>query len=494
MSAVRVRFAPSPTGLLHLGNARTALFNWLFARHQQGTFVLRLEDTDAVRNDPDAERGIYVSLRWLGLFWDEGPVAAEDPQAPGRGEFGPYRQSERTGLYLRCLEELRAAGKVYPCFCSELELEQERRQAAAAGLTYHYSGRCRSLSEAERAERLAQGRNPAWRFAVPAGPVEVDDAIRGRLSFDSGQIGDFVVLRANGKVTYNFACGVDDHHMAISHVIRGEDHLSNTPKQALLYRAFGWEPPAFAHLPLITGPDHKPLSKRHGDTSLDRFYRDGYLPAALDNYMALLGWSSPDGEEILSLAEMAERFSLERVHKAAAVFDLDKLKWLNGKYLRALPPEALYELVRPHLELAGYPLNGRPREWLWAAVDSIREKIDLLSESAAAMRLYLQEPFSRSAEAERVLQEESARKVAAAFAAELLGRERLDEAGFAEVVAELKKKLKLKGKALLMPLRAALTGEVQGPELKKAAALLGLAECRKRLAEGSVAEKSSGVL
>jgi len=481
MSAVRVRFAPSPTGLLHLGNARTALFNWLFARHQQGTFVLRLEDTDVLRNDPEAERGIYVSLRWLGLLWDEGPVTAEDLKAPGRGEFGPYRQSERTGLYQRCLEELRAAGQVYPCFCSELELEQERRRAAAAGLTYHYSGRCRSLSESERATRLAQGQSPAWRFAVPSGAVEVEDLIRGRLSFDSGQIGEFVVVRANGKVTYNFACVVDDHHMAISHVIRGEDHLPNTPKQALLYRALGWAPPAFAHLPLITGPDHKPLSKRHGDTSLDRFYCDGYLPQALNNYMALLGWSSPDGEEILSLEQMAARFSLERVHKAAAVFDLSKLNWLNGKYLRALPAEDLYELVKPHLELAGYPLERRPREWLVAAVDTIREKIELLSESVAAMRIYLQESFPRSAEAERVLQEESAQKVVAAFATELLGRDKLDEEVFGEIVAKLKKELKLKGKALLLPLRAALTGEVQGPELKRVAELLGREECLKRL-------------
>jgi len=481
MNSVRVRFAPSPTGLLHLGNARTALFNWLFARHQQGKFVLRVEDTDVVRNDPDAERGIYVSLRWLGLLWDEGPKAAEDPSAPGRGELGPYRQSERTRLYERVLEELQAAGAVYPCFCSELELEQERRKMAAAGQAFRYSGRCRELSEAERQERIGRGQKPVWRFRAPAGPVAVQDEIRGQLSFDSRQIGEFVVARANRRVTYNFACVVDDHLMEITHVIRGEDHLSNTPKQALLYRALHWEPPKFAHLPLITGPDHKPLSKRHGDTSLDYFYSQGYLPAALTNFMALLGWSSPDGEEILSLEQMAERFSLERVHKAAAVFDIAKLKWMNGKYLRRLGPEALYEQAAPHLEAAGYRLADREESWWVAAVDSVRDNLDLLSDAAPALRIYVREPRQRSPEANLLLREESARKVLKAFAAELAGRTRLDEDQFAEIVSDLKKKLGLKDEALLMPIRAALTGEVQGPELKRAAVLLGREEILGRL-------------
>ena len=481
MNPVRVRFAPSPTGLLHLGNARTALFNWLFARHHQGKFVLRVENTDAVRNEPDAERGIYVSLRWLGLGWDEGPVAAEDPAAAGRGELGPYRQSERTKLYERALEELQAQGRIYPCFCSELELEQERRKLAAAGLAYQYAGRCRELSETERKERICQGFEPVWRFRVPAGAVAVEDEIRGQLSFDSRQIGDFVVARANHRVTYNFACVVDDHLMQISHVIRGEDHLSNTPKQALLYQALGWEPPRFAHLPLITGPDHKPLSKRHGDSSLDYFYSQGYLPAALVNYIAQLGWSSPDGEEILSLEQMAERFSLERVHKAAAVFDINKLKWMNGKYLRALSPGALFEKAAPHLEVAEYNLADREQAWWVAAVDSVRDHLDLLSDAAPALRIYLGEPQSRSPEADRLLLEESAQKVVRAFAAELAGRSELDEAGFTEIVSDLKRKLGLKDQALLMPIRAALTGEVQGPELKRAAVLLGREEILRRL-------------
>jgi len=481
MNPVRVRFAPSPTGLLHLGNARTALFNWLFARHHQGKFILRVEDTDAVRNDPDAERGIYVSLRWLGLLWDEGPVAAEDPAAPGRGELGSYRQSERSGLYARALAELQAQDRVYPCFCSELELEQERRKMAAAGEAYRYSGRCRELSAAERQERISRGPKPVWRFRVPVGPVAVEDVIRGQLSFDSRQIGDFVLVRANARVTYNFACVVDDHAMEISHVIRGEDHLSNTPKQALLYQALRWDLPRFAHLPLITGPDHKPLSKRHGDSSLDYYYSQGYLPAALANYLALLGWSSPDGEEILSLEQMAERFSLERVHKAAAVFDLNKLKWMNGKYLRRLPPEELYEQVSPHLELAGYSLAGREQAWWVEAVDSVRDNLDLLSDAGAALRIYLREPHHRSPEADRVLREASAQQVLKAFAAELAGYAQLDEKGFTQIAADLKKQLGIKDQALLMPIRAALTGEVQGPELKKVVTLLGLAEVRKRL-------------
>ena len=312
MTPLRVRFAPSPTGNLHVGNARTALFNWLLARRHGGTCVLRIEDTDIERSTAESERAIRDDLRWLGLDWDEGPDVG--------GPHAPYRQSERIADYAEAARSLLAAGKAYYCFCSADDLERERREALATGQPPKYSGKCRANDPTAAADRVRAGETTALRFAVPAGrSVTFRDLVRGEVTFETEVIGDPVILRSNGRPAYNFAVVVDDAAMEITHVVRGEDHISNTPRQILLYDALGLPSPAFAHLSLVLGSDHAPLSKRHGATSVAEFRDRGYLPEALVNYLALLGWSPGDSEELLDVTEMARRFELERVTHSAAV-------------------------------------------------------------------------------------------------------------------------------------------------------------------------------
>jgi len=315
---MRVRFAPSPTGHLHVGNARTALFNWLLARHGGGTFILRIEDTDAERSTRESELAILEDLRWMGLQWDEGVEAG--------GPYGPYRQTERFDIYADHARRLIDATHAYYCFCSPEKLEADRQALLAQGLPPKYIGTCRSLTADDCASRMAAGEKPVIRMRVPSGrEVVFDDIVRGRVSFHTDVIGDPVLVRSDGIPAYNFAVVIDDHLMEITHVVRGEDHISNTPRQVLLYEAYGWTPPAFAHLSLVMGPDHTPLSKRHGATSVNEFREKGYLPEALANYLALIAWSPGEGQEVLPLDELARRFELSSVAHAAGVFDEDKL-------------------------------------------------------------------------------------------------------------------------------------------------------------------------
>src|SRR5215831_1520699 len=323
---MRVRFAPSPTGHLHVGNARTALFNWLLAHGKDGTFILRIEDTDAERSTKESEASILEDLRWLGLDWDEGPDVG--------GAHGPYRQSERLHLYESYAKELLAAGAAYHCFCTTAQLDLDRQAALAEGRPTRYAGTCRRITRAQADARIANGERPAIRFRVPAHrDVVFTDAVRGDVRFPADVIGDPVIVRADGHPAYNFAVVVDDALMDITHVIRGEDHISNTPRQILLYEALGFTPPVFAHLALVMGPDHSPLSKRHGATSVAEFRSRGYLPEALCNYLALIGWSPGHDEELLPIEELAKRFSLEHVGLSAGVFDEEKLAWVNRHYL-----------------------------------------------------------------------------------------------------------------------------------------------------------------
>ncbi|HEY8534880.1 MAG TPA: glutamate--tRNA ligase, partial [Vicinamibacterales bacterium] len=311
---MRLRFAPSPTGQLHVGNARTALFNWLLARGHGGTFILRIEDTDRERSTPESEKSILDDLRWLGLDWDEGPDIG--------GPAGPYRQSERLALYHEHAKRLIESGAAYYCFCSPEQVEADRQAALAAGLPPRYSGRCRAIEPADARRRVDAGEPAVIRFRVPeARDVTFIDAVRGAVTVSTDTIGDPVLLRTDGHPAYNFAVVVDDALMRVTHVVRGEDHISNTPRQLLLYEAFGWTPPEFAHLSLVLGPDHAPLSKRHGATSVAEFRSRGYLPEALANYLALIGWSPGGGEELLPLDELARRFSLRTVSHSAGVFD-----------------------------------------------------------------------------------------------------------------------------------------------------------------------------
>ena len=350
MTEVRVRIAPSPTGPLHLGTARTALFNFLFARHVGGTFIFRLEDTDQARSTVEFERDILDGMHWLGMTWDEGPGIGDEPE---RGAYGPYRQMLRMARYTEAADRLLAEDKAYHCYCSPPELDAERKRQEAAHLPARYNGCCAHLSPAERVAFEAEGRKPVVRFRIPLGrTIAFDDIVRGHVEIDTDALGgDLVILRADGTPLYHFTVAVDDAAMAITHVIRGEDHLSNTPKHILLFEALGANVPRFAHLPLILNPDRSKMSKRKSQTAVADYRAQGFIPEAFVNYLSLLGWSTGTEEEVLSMAELIERFDLSTVNRAGAIFDRGRLEWLNGQWIRRLPPADLDDRLRPFLEL-----------------------------------------------------------------------------------------------------------------------------------------------
>jgi glutamyl-tRNA synthetase len=374
VSAPRVRIAPSPTGPLHIGTARTALFNYLFARHTNGTFVLRLEDTDQARSSIAYEKDILDGLHWLGLHWDEGPEVAGDAS---RGAFAPYRQMQRLPLYAAAAEELLAADLAYPCYCTPEELDADRKAQEAAKLPPKYVGRCATLTAAQRAAREAEGRRPALRFRVGTGVVAFDDIVRGHVEIDVSNLGgDFVIVRGDGTPLYHFTVVVDDAAMEISHVIRGEDHLSNTPKHILLFRALGYPEPQFAHLPLILNPDRTKMSKRKSQTAMADYIAEGFIREALVNYLALLGWATGTEEEVLSIEEIVERFELTDVHKGGAVFDRERLEWLNGQWIRRLEPDDLVDRLRPFVEA---DLAAGRIDWM-PADDELRTLLPIITE------------------------------------------------------------------------------------------------------------------
>jgi glutamyl-tRNA synthetase/nondiscriminating glutamyl-tRNA synthetase len=470
MSKVRVRFAPSPTGYVHVGNARTALFNWLFARHHGGTFVLRIEDTDIERSKEEYERQLLEDLHWFGLDWDEGPDQG--------GPFGPYRQSERLDVYRRHAIELMDAGHAYSCFCSAEQLEAERQEALKAGRQPMYSGRCRTRPREDAARKVAAGEPAAVRLQVAPGTFNWNDLVHGPTNFSSEVIGDFILVRSDGHPAYNYAVVIDDHRMAITHVIRGDDHISNTPRQLALYQAFGWEPPNFAHLSTILGPDRARLSKRHGATSLQNFREIGILPEALRNYLALLGWSASDGvTEILSDAELIRQFSLERITKSPAVFDSEKLNWMNRHYMKESPPRRLAELSVPFLVRAGYlaePADERTLAWLERVLDAVLKNLDTLSQLPAAVRLifeYDAQGILSGDETRHVGEDAGGREVLKGFAPRVLEAGVITYERFREIAKAVQKETGRKGKDLLHPIRVALTGAVSGPELEKLIAI-----------------------
>lgn len=458
---VRVRFAPSPTGHLHVGGARTALFNWLFARHSGGVFILRIEDTDLARNTPESERKVLEDLRWLGLEWDEGPEVG--------GPFGPYRQSERLDIYRRTAEGFIAGGRAFRCYCTDEELRERRAQAQAAGRPPHYDGRCRDLTERERRAFEAEGRSAAVRFRAE-GQVVVDDAVRGRVAFGEGMVGDFVILRSDGWPTYNFAAVCDDDLMQVSHVIRGEEHLPNTVRQVMLYRGLERPTPVFAHLSLILGKDRSKLSKRHGAASVGRYREVGYLPEAVVNYLALLGWSSPAGEEIMATDRLVEAFSLDRVAKAPAIFDESKLNWVSKHYIQRADLDRLVGLARPRLTSAEI---AQDEDRVRRAVDLVRGGLENLSEIGPAVGFLLAEEIDYAEEAKSLLETPRAREVLAAFGRGVRGWDAATEEAFKTTAEAVSKETGARGKDLYLPLRAALTGRLSGPELVRVVALHG---------------------
>jgi len=465
---MRVRFAPSPTGKLHVGNARTALFNWLLARGSSGTMILRIEDTDVQRSTVESEASMVRDLRWLGLDWDEGPDAG--------GGHGPYRQSERLHLYQSYAQELLTSGAAYYCFCSVAQLEADRQEALASGRAAQYAGTCRRLSREQAAVRIAAGERPAIRFRVPENrDVVFTDAVRGDVRFQTSVIGDPVIVRADGHPAYNFAVVVDDALMEVTHVIRGEDHISNTPRQILLYEALGFAPPTFAHLALVMGPDHSPLSKRHGATSVGEFRAKGYLPEALVNYLALIGWSpgKDDGGrdvEVLPVDELARRFSLDAVGHSAGVFDEEKLAWVNRHYLKVADPLRLARLSVGHFVEGGLRMSPDERglDFLASAMAMASASVDRLNQVPARLAFLFEfdpDAVLRTPEVRDEMQAPDARAVVAALAEELGSAPRLDRAAFRGVANTVKTRTGAKGRALFHPIRVALTGRAEGPEL-----------------------------
>jgi nondiscriminating glutamyl-tRNA synthetase len=463
LPSMRLRFAPSPTGHLHVGNARTALFNWLLARGQGGTFVLRIEDTDLERSTAEAAQAIVEDLTWLGLSWDEGPDVG--------GPHGPYRQSERLPLYREAAERLLRSSHAYYCFCSAEQLETERRAALAEARPPKYRGQCRALDPAVARARVASGEPAVVRLRVPADrAVRFDDVVRGTVTFHTDVIGDPVLMRSDGHAAYNFAVVVDDAAMRITHVVRGEDHVSNTPRQLLVYEALGLRPPVFAHLALVLGADHSPLSKRHGATSVAEFRARGYLPEALLNHLALIGWS-PGGEEVLPAGELARRFRLEDVGQSAGVFDEDKLAWINRTYLKHADSDRLAALVADHLAVAGFVRGETPAALPYVAslLPMIATSVDRLDQAPERMRFLFEYDASATLSDEVIageFRQPPAREVVHALAAELAASPRLtDREVFRAAAQRVRERTGAKGKALFHPVRVALTGAASGPEL-----------------------------
>lgn len=478
MEEIRVRFAPSPTGPLHIGGARSALFNYLFARGLGGRFILRIEDTDLERSSRESEINILNSLKWLGMDWDEGPDIG--------GPYGPYRQTERLDLYRKFADQLLEAGQAYYCYCSEEELEAQRQEFISKGELPRYNGRCSCLTDEEREQFIAEGRKPVVRFRVPQDQdVVIQDLVRGQVTFESNGIGDFVIVKSDGIPTYNFAVVIDDTLMKISHVIRAEEHLSNTPRQILLYQALGLPEPQFAHISLILGEDRTKMSKRHGATSVIQYQESGYLPEALVNFLALLGWSPEGEEEILTKEELIRAFSLDRVAKNPAIFDQEKLRWLNGMYIRQLPAEQLLDVALPYLQRAGLvDKNPSPEQLVWVRliVAAMQERLAVLSELPAQVESMLAEDVTlENEEAASVLKEETAPLVIKTFLTKIQELQVLEPEAIKPLFKSLQKELNLKGKQVFMPIRVALTGQMHGPELHNIIPIMGKDLMGKRI-------------
>jgi glutamyl-tRNA synthetase len=456
---VRVRFAPSPTGHLHIGGARTALFNWLYARHNGGKFILRIEDTDRERSTGEYIEAIIEGMKWLGLDWDE----------------GPFRQTERFDLYRSYVQRLVDEGKAYHCYCSPEDLDARRKEAMAKGQPVKYNRRCLNRREP------VEGVNPVVRFRMPdSGETVVDDMIRGNVYFPNQQLDDLIILRSDGTPTYNLTVVVDDVEMGITHVVRGDDHLNNTPKQIQLYRAFGYGVPRFAHLPMILGADKKRLSKRHGATSVMAYREMGYLPGALVNYLVRLGWSYGD-QEIFSKEELIKYFSFDNVGKASAVFNPEKLLWLNQQYIINSPSEELVSLVMPFLEKIGLETGGIDKSWLARAVHTLKERSRTLVEMAESLRYYIAEEIEFDEKARRKFLTEESRRMLAELADGMSDMESFSEQEIETLFRSIVERHGVKLGKLAQPVRVALTGVTASPGIFEVIDVLGREKTLRRL-------------
>ncbi|MBA7475572.1 Glutamate--tRNA ligase 1 [subsurface metagenome] len=510
--SIRVRFAPSPTGYLHLGGARTALFNWLFAKRKGGTFILRIEDTDKVRSTDEAVSQIIHGLQWLGMDWNEGPRITLKPGGrpieeiirrpePSQivteevGRYGPYFQMKRLKLYREYAEKLVQSGKAYRCYCLPEELEEMRKKASQEKRPPKYDGRCRNLTAEDEKIYKEKGRKPVVRFKTPQeGVTEFEDIVRGKVSFQNNLLDDFVMLKSSGSPIYNFAVVVDDHEMEISHVIRGDDHISNTPRQILLYEALGWKKPQFAHVPMILGSDGSRLSKRHGATSLEYYENEGYLPEAMVNYLALLGWATEDSQQIFDIEELKEKFSLERCAKSAAIFDLQKLLWMNGEYIRKMKPDELTFKAFPFIASEKEKLvEGKKYEEIedtvkMALTKSIsleQEKIKLLKDIPNLIRYMLKEDLENKdyeEEAkEKVLKVSGVKQILSDCRDRLTRLEDFSEEKIEQEVRNYAKESSKKTSEVFHPIRVAVSGRTRGPGLFALLSFLGKERVLRRI-------------
>jgi len=476
---VRTRFAPSPTGMLHVGNVRTALFAFLYAKHMKGRFILRIEDTDMDRSHPEYAINLMNDLKWLGIEWDEGPDKG--------GPAGSYFQSERLSIYVEYALILLKAGRAFHCYCTPEEIESRKNALIAEGNPPVYDGHCRNLTVRQIKDYEAEGRKPVIRFLSYDEDFKFEDKVKGSVTFPKGMVGDFVIVRANGIPLYNYAVVVDDALMNITHVLRADEHLSNTVRQLMIYRALNFQVPVFAHMSLILGKDRQKLSKRNGASSVSDFRKLGYPPEALVNYLALLGWSSPDGREILSMAELIDLFDIERLSPSPAVFDNTKLDWIAKHFIINSDIDAVFKSSLPFIKETGlvdddFIKSEKNRQFLKGIIGIARGYCSHLSELKDHIGYFLTDDFVISDEAVNILKKEESRKVIRTFLDKIAGENRvISEKVFTEIVNAIIAETGIKGKNLFLPLRAALTGRTQGPETYFIIPVIGKERTRKRL-------------
>ncbi len=485
MTDVRVRFAPSPTGYLHIGGLRTALYDYLYAKGKGGKYILRIEDTDRSRFVEGAIENLVESLTWAGVEHDEG-VFVEDGKLVQKGEYGPYIQSERLDIYKKYVEQLIENGHAYYCFCSKERLDSVREQQKSKGIVPRYDGYCRSIDIEEAKKRIEAGEEYTVRLKLPANKdITFHDAVRGKVTINTKDMDDQVLLKSDGFPTYHMAVVVDDYLMKITHIIRGEEWLSSTPKHVYLYEAFGWEAPEYVHLPTVLNKNKKKLSKRQGDVAVGDFREKGYLPEALINYLALVGWTPDSNEEIFSMEELINEFSLDRVSKTGGVFDKDKLNWVNSQYIKEADIEKITKLAIPYLIEAGYITEKDVEErfdWLKIMVSTVQENLSYMSQIVDRVKIYFEDKIELDdKKAEDVLKGERVGELLEAFKQELEQINTIDKEFASSIFKKLKKGTGIKGKNLYMPIRVMLTGQLHGPEMANIILVLGKANILKRI-------------
>jgi nondiscriminating glutamyl-tRNA synthetase len=464
---VRVRFAPSPTGYLHIGGARTALYNWLFAKHNKGTFVLRIEDTDEVRSTSESVDGILEGMKWLGLDWDEGP---NYDLSSSKGDYGPYFQMQRKELYTEYAQKLLSMGKAYLCYCSQEELAERREEAKKNGIAPKYDGRCRNLTEEQKKKYEAEGRKPVIRFKNDfEGQTKFNDIVKGEVVFENSLLDDFVIVKSSGIPVYNFAVTIDDYLMKITHVIRGDDHISNTPRQIMIYKSFEWELPKFAHIPMILGQDGSRLSKRHGATSVTAYRDDGYLPEALINYLSLLGWATEDSQQLFTQEDLIQKFTLERCSSSASIFDLQKLIWMNGEYIRKKSIDEFFEIEKPILLKAGLIKENLSKEeevFVKKVLALEQEKTKLTIDVPKLVDFMLKDDFVYDSKAiEKVLSKSNAKQILSDMEERIENLKDFTSDNLEKLTRDYALEKNIKTGEIFHPVRVATSGRTTGPSL-----------------------------